>query len=329
MPFRISNLVPRVSAHSERDLFAWSLLAGTVLLCLLAMPFFSGGLYTADDLGNFHLPARAFYADNWPAARPSIGCRASTRVLSHRRRASGRRTIRCTTSSIASCRLQAAMGWEYLLSYPLMLSGMYFLLRRRLAAARRGNGRQPGLHLFQLQPPALRPSQRGGGRGPHSLAAGDDRHHAGRCQAVEGGPRPGVFRAAYGIATAVGLSAICLVLAAGRSVFRGVPGRHAEVCSPRRLRGDAGLPRLRRLPARNSIVARRRWPRRSACLVGAVQLLPTLDALWQSTLANGESPEGATLHPINLVQLIAPYMPIDRAFGGSAQSWGFTWGPCR
>ena len=29
-------------------------------------------------------------------------------------------------------------------------------------------------------------------------------------------------------------------------------------------------------------------------------------------------PEGATLHPINLIQLVAPYLPVDRAFGGNA-----------
>ena len=29
-------------------------------------------------------------------------------------------------------------------------------------------------------------------------------------------------------------------------------------------------------------------------------------------------PDGATLHPINLVQLVAPYLPVDRVFGGNA-----------
>ena len=43
-----------------------------------------------------------------------------------------------------------------------------------------------------------------------------------------------------------------------------------------------------------------------------------LDALLHSTAGGSDSPDLATLHPINLVQLIAPYMPIDRAFGGSA-----------
>jgi hypothetical protein len=53
-------------------------------------------------------------------------------------------------------------------------------------------------------------------------------------------------------------------------------------------------------------------------LVGAVQLLPTLDAALHSTAKGVDLPDLGTLHPINLVQLIAPYMPIDRAFGGSA-----------
>ena len=69
MSFRLSNFIPRLPAHRQRDLFAWSLLAALILLALLAIPF---------------LP------------------------------------------------LRTALGWEYLCSYPLMLAGMYFLLRRRL-----------------------------------------------------------------------------------------------------------------------------------------------------------------------------------------------------
>jgi len=132
MAFRISKIFPRVSAHNERDLFAWSLLAGMILLCLLAMPFFSGGLYTADDLGNFHLPARAFYAQQLARGEafdwmPSIysgfyltgdGQVGTYHPLHH--------------FLYRFLPLRAALGWEYLLSYPLMLSGMYFLLRRRL-----------------------------------------------------------------------------------------------------------------------------------------------------------------------------------------------------
>ncbi len=53
-------------------------------------------------------------------------------------------------------------------------------------------------------------------------------------------------------------------------------------------------------------------------LVGAVQLLPTLEALSQSAPSGGDVPEGATLHPVNLIQLVAPYLPVERAFGGNA-----------
>src|SRR5436190_1261741 len=46
----------------ERQLQAWIQLAGLVLLFAMAVPFFAGLVYTHDDLGEFHLPTRDFYA---------------------------------------------------------------------------------------------------------------------------------------------------------------------------------------------------------------------------------------------------------------------------
>ncbi len=129
---RIANLFPRVSAHGERDLFAWSLLAGIILLCLLAMPFFSGELYTADDLGNFHLPARAFYAQqlargdafDWmPNIFAGFYLTGDGQVGTYHP---------LHQFLYRFLPLRAALGWEYLLSYPLMLWGMYYFLWRRL-----------------------------------------------------------------------------------------------------------------------------------------------------------------------------------------------------
>src|SRR5579862_3607739 len=132
MSFRIRYLFPRVSAHSERDLFAWSLLAGIVLLCLLALPFYSGELYTADELGSFHLPARAFYSQQLARGEPfdwmpGIYCGF---YLTGDGQVGTYHPLHHFLYRLLP--LQSAMGWEYLFSYPLMLSGMYFFLRRRL-----------------------------------------------------------------------------------------------------------------------------------------------------------------------------------------------------
>ena len=57
---------------------------------------------------------------------------------------------------------------------------------------RRRHAGEPAVHLLQLQPAALRPSQRRGGHRPHSLAAVGDRYRAHRFAAAQGGlaPRP-------------------------------------------------------------------------------------------------------------------------------------------
>ena len=50
------------------------------------MPFFAGGLYTADDLGNFHLPARAFYAEQLARGEAvRLDARRLLGLLPHRR----------------------------------------------------------------------------------------------------------------------------------------------------------------------------------------------------------------------------------------------------
>ena len=63
MSERIVEKAELPAARTSRNLVAWSLLAGILLWGALAGPFFAGRIYTADDLGAFHLPVRAFYAD--------------------------------------------------------------------------------------------------------------------------------------------------------------------------------------------------------------------------------------------------------------------------
>ena len=49
--------------RSARHLIVWSLAAGLLLLVAMAGPFLAGRVCTADDLGAFHLPLRAYYSE--------------------------------------------------------------------------------------------------------------------------------------------------------------------------------------------------------------------------------------------------------------------------
>jgi hypothetical protein len=321
MSFRFSNLFPRVSAHSERDLFAWSLLAAIILLCLLALPFFSGGLYTADDLGNFHLPARAFYAQQLARGEPfdwmpgiysgfyltgdgQVGTYHPVHHLLYR-----------------FLPLQAAMGWEYLLSYPLMLSGMYFFLRRRL---RRRDAAMVGSLAFTFSSFNLLHFVH-----PNAVAA--VAHVPWLLSMIDivlvDAKR---WRVALAQAFLALLTGSQLLLGCPQFVWYSLLAESSFAAFLVITRKYVSRDGCETMPSCKSCIGCRRsslWcvvaAKAIGLVVGAVQWLPTLDALSQSTLNGGrESPEGATLHPINLIQLIAPYMPIDRAFGGSAHELG-------
>jgi len=51
-----------VSKLSERKLLASTQLMSFLLLAVMAVPLILGRVYTSDDLGEFHLPLRDFYA---------------------------------------------------------------------------------------------------------------------------------------------------------------------------------------------------------------------------------------------------------------------------
>ena len=130
---RLSGLVP--------------LLCCIALLAALAWPMFAGRVYVADDLGAFHLPLRNFYSQQLGAGEPfdwdpemfggfyltgegQAGTYHPLHLLLYR-----------------FLPLQTAFDLECLLSYPVMLAGMYvFLLRWRIC--RRGrNVRRDGVHF--------------------------------------------------------------------------------------------------------------------------------------------------------------------------------------
>ena len=108
-------------------------MAALLSFAALALPFFLGQVYVADDLGEFHLPLRNFYAEQlarhepfdwmpslyggfYVTAEGQLGAYHPLHVLLYR-----------------TLPLGAAFDLELLVSYPFMFGGMYLLLRRWLA----------------------------------------------------------------------------------------------------------------------------------------------------------------------------------------------------
>ena len=314
MSFRLGNFVPR-AAPSERDLFVWSLLAALILLALLAMPFFAGGISTADELGKFHLSARAFYAQqlahgesfDWmPGVYSGFYLTGEGQVgMYHPLHRFLYRFLP----------LRAALGWEYLCSYPLMLSGMYFLLLRRL---RRRDAAMVGSLAFTFSSFNLL-------HFVHPNAVATVAHIPWLLAMIDivmvDAHRWKVVLAQSFLALLTGSQILLgcpqyvwfsLLAETGFTLWLVMTQRY----SPRD--GCETLPTCRAcIGCRRDSLWRVITAKAIGLAVGAVQLLPTLEALSQSA-PRGDVPERATLHPINLIQLVAPYLPVDRVFGGSA-----------
>jgi hypothetical protein len=137
--------------RAERDFFAWALLAGLLLLAALAWPFFAGRAYLGGELGDFHLPARAFYAQQLARGEPfdwMPGIFAGF-YLTGEGQAGTYHPLHWLLYRFLP--LRTALGWEYLSSYPVMAAGLWVLLRRRLRLLllRRGLLRRRGLRLLR------------------------------------------------------------------------------------------------------------------------------------------------------------------------------------
>ena len=316
MSFRPGNIIPRVSAHNQRDLFAWSLLVAVILLTLLAMPFFAGGLYTADDLGKFHLPARTFYAEQLARGEsfdwmPDI---YSGFYLTGEGQVGAYHPLHHFLYRFLP--FPAALGWEYLSSYPLMLAGMYFFLRRRL---RRQDAAMVGSLAFTFSSFNLLHFVH-----PNAVAA--IAHIPWLLTMIDivmvDAQRWKVALAQSFLALLTGSQVLLgcpqyvwfsLLIETGFTLFLVLTRRYLPRDGCETMPTCCACIGCRRSLASSVILAKA-----IGLLVGAVQLLPTLDALRHAAANAGES-RPAALHPINLIQLVAPYLPLDRAFGGDAR----------
>jgi len=125
------QLPPRRFFHTgENRLFLLGLASAGLLLVLIALPLFRGTVYEFDDLNNYHLPFRYFYAqclkagDNFTWV-PSVYCGY---YLHGEGQVGMFHPLHLLLYRFLP--LDIAYNLELFLSYPFMLAGMFFFLRR-------------------------------------------------------------------------------------------------------------------------------------------------------------------------------------------------------
>ncbi len=293
-----------VADNRERKLSAWIQLAALASLAAMAAPFFFGRVYVADDLGEFHLPLRNFYAQQlergepfdwmpslyggfYVAAEGQLGAYHPLHLLLYR-----------------WLPLGAAFDLELLVSYPFMFAGMFLFLRRglhRRDAALFGSLAFTlcGFNLLHfLHPNAVAIVA----HIPWLLFAIDVALTA-KCRIQRA-------RAELGIAL---LTASQLLLGYPQYVWFSLLVETAYFVW-RAIGVRAGL-RSELL----IVVAKL-----GGVLGGAIQWLPTLDALSDSMRRIPDSTFANTgsLHPLNVVQLLAPYLFQTRVVGQNTHELG-------
>ncbi len=310
----ISTSHPRSFPHPAR----LSILCGTVGACVvllflaLALPSFSGGVYLADDLGEFHLPTRVFYAESlargqsfdwWPALFGGFYLTGEGQHGPYH------------PLHLALYRwlpLRAAFDLEVVLSYAWMLAGTYLWLRRRnlpIEAAIFGGlcFTFSGFNLLHL---------------PHVNAIAILSQLPWLLWVIDIAiSEPRANRRALATAAITLLTASQLLLGYPQYVWYCllIEGLYAVWLlrnkSPSRQIGAPSRVRLAITLAGAVCVG---------FLLAGIQLLPTLDALGASTRKDAglAFAEWGSLHPLNLVQLVAPYLFEHRVVGQNTHELG-------
>ncbi len=312
MPVFLTKVEPIERPAAQRNLSAWIVLAALLCFAALAAPFFLGRVYVADDLGEFHLPVRNFYAQQLERGEPfdwmselyggfyvtaegQLGAYHPLHLLLYR-----------------WLPLGAAFDIELLASYPLMFAGMYSLLgcwlqRREAALFGALVFTFCGFNLLHFV---------------HPNAVAVVAHIPWLLFAIEisltsTNPRQRAW-AELGVGI---LTASQLLLGYPQYVWFSLL---AELS----------------YGAWRAITVRANWRTCAALLMakcfgilaGAVQLLPTMDALAESVRRSGDAAlaNSGSLHPLNLIQLLAPYLLQTRVVGQNTHELGLYAGavPC-
>ena len=312
----------RQTRSKRSSAFGWALLAAAGLLVALAGPALVGRVYTADDLGAFHLPMRAFYQQ----------------CLAHGNRFDWSPQLYCGFYLTGEGQVGTYHPWHWLLyrllplgaafdveclaNYPLMLLGVYCFLR--LWRLRRDAALLGGvmftfsgfclLHFVHVNCIAVVAHV------PWLLLAIDI--------AIRGRSRRRRWLAGTAVALVSGsqillgypqVVAMSLVLEASYAVLMLRRVASAEIA----VRGEA--------PPERKIVGLPLWRSSSVLFwkalgfaIGGAQLLPTLEAVGQSSRQSvGEAFRGwGSLDPLNLIQFVAPYLFQSRVVGQNTHEFG-------
>jgi len=307
--------------RTQRDLFAWSLLAAVLLLAAMAGPFFAGRVYTRDDLGAFHLPTRSFYAEQLARSEPFdwMPHLYSGFYLTGEGQAGTYHPLHWLLYRYLP--LRAASSLEWLSAYPFMLVGTWLFMRRRLL---RRDAAMLGAVLFTFCSFNLLHFL-------HPNAVAIVAHIPWLLWTVDivivDCRRARVAMAQSAIALLTGSQLLLgypqyvwLSLVAGVAYAGFVRGTCVDKNPGSRLsaaHGDCtgynGCAWVKLIVALGC-----------GLLLGAVQLLPTVDALANSARRSAEAAFAYTgsLHPLNLIQLVAPYTFPHRVIGENTHELG-------
>jgi hypothetical protein len=308
--------------RTSRNLVAWSILAGLLLLGALAGPFFAGRIYTADDLGAFHLPMRAFYAERLGDGQPYdwMPQLYSGFYMTGEGQAGVYHPLHQILYRLLP--LRAALAWEYLLPYPPMMLGMWLLLKRRLG---RNDAAALGGLLFAFCSFNLL-------HFVHPNAVAVIAHIPWLLWAIDVALIDSRRRR-------VALATALIALLTGSQLLLGYP-QYVWFSLLAEFSYVIFLQTANRHAARTGCdlcgtcgdcigCTTQTWPRvviakGIGLLIGGIQILPTLDAWLHSARlsADADFASWGSLYPLNLLQLVAPYLFVGRVIGDSTHEYG-------
>jgi hypothetical protein len=293
-----SNLAERPELNSVNSVLFAGIVAAIALLAWLAWPILSGRVYIADDLGEFHLPMRTFYANQLDRGEPFDWCPDlyCGFYLTGEGQVGGYHPLHLLLYKALP--LSPAFGLECWLSYPLMLAGMFLFLRRwKLSREAALFGATAftfgGFNLLHFV---------------HPNAIAIIAHIPWMLWAIDVCLRAAIARQRrYGFVGIALLTGSQLLLGYPQFVFYSALTSATYACWLARTLGPGRVKSLGTVVVAALI----------GCLIGGVQLLPTIEALGQSVrqeTSAGFAAQGS-LQPLNVVQLIEPYLFASRVVG--------------
>lgn len=305
----------------RRQLLGWIALAGVLAFAAMCMPFFLGRVYTADDLGEFHLPIRDFYSRQLAAGEPwdwmpSLFCGF---YLTGEGQLGGYHPLHFLL--YRTLPLGAAFNLELLLNYPFLALGTYLFLRRIVV---RRDAAAFGALVFTFSSFNLLHFVH-----PNAIAVVAhlpwilwlvDIAVVGRVSNPSQAnlfSRGRVGNPSYALCGIALLTGSQLLLGYPQYVWLSLLAEFAYAAI--RLWSRTGWKR-RAIELISAIAA--------GVLIGGVQLLPTIDALANSTRVNVDEQfrSSGSLHPLNLVQPFAPYLFATRVVGQNTHELGMYFG---